>query len=130
MRDSFLVFTKSILKLKLLFKREVNIMDENKKTWTFTGNAGSWFKTSILAWLLTVFTLGFGAPWAICMYVRWYYDNTVIDGRKASFSGSGGSLFGNWIKWFLLCLITAGIYSFWMVPAICRWVNSNLTLQD
>jgi len=105
-------------------------MNENNNTFTFEGTAGGWVGTAILAGLLTAFTLGFGAPWAICMYLRWFSGNTQINGRKLKFVGSGGSLFGNWIKWFLLCLITCGIYSFWMVPAIARWVAKNMQFQD
>ena len=105
-------------------------MDESNNVSSFQGNVVNWVGTAILAGLLTAVTLGFGAPWAICMYLRWFFDNSVIQGRKIKFNGTGGSLFGNWIKWFLLCLITFGIYGFWVVPAICKWVNQNLTFQD
>ena len=68
----------------------------------------------ILQGLLIVFTLGFGAPWAVCMKERWYADHTTIEGRRLTFDGTGGQLFGNYIKWFLLTIITLGIYGLWL----------------
>ena len=104
-------------------------MNENNLS-RFDGDVGGWVGTAIIAWLLTLFTLGIGTPWAICMYLRWYYNNSTIQGKRLKFIGEGGSLFGNWIKWFLLCIITLGIYGFWVVPNVCKWVNKNVVFQD
>ncbi|SDS66384.1 DUF898 family protein [Microlunatus soli] len=92
------------------------------KPFVFDGGAGSYLGMSILSLLLTLVTLGFGAPWAICMKYRWQAEHTLIHGRRVHFTGTGGGLFGNWIKWFLLCIITIGIYGFWVAPKVTKWV--------
>jgi uncharacterized membrane protein YjgN (DUF898 family) len=105
-------------------------MDQNTGMSSFEGNVGSWVGTAIIASLLTTVTLGIALPWAMCMYLRFYFDNSVIQGRRIKFTGSGGALFGNYIKWFLLCIVTLGIYGFWVVPKMCEWVNKNLSFQN
>lgn len=92
------------------------------RTFTFDGGAGTYLGIVIGAALLTLFTLGFGAPWAICMRYRWRCEHTLIDGRRLRFTGHGGGLFGNWIKWLLLCFITLGIYGFWVAPRLTKWI--------
>lgn len=79
----------------------------------------------ILQGLLTVITLGLGAPWAVCMKERWMAKHTVIDGKRLVFDGKGGQLFGHYIKWFLLTIITLGIYSFWLGIKMKQWVVSH-----
>lgn len=91
----------------------------------FDGGAGTFLGTGILAWLITVLTLGLGLPWAICVYYSWRTKHTIIDGYRLRFAGSGGRLFGNWIKWWFFCIITLGIYSFWVVPRLVRWITRN-----
>ena len=76
----------------------------------------------ILSALLTVFTLGLGAPWAVCLKEKWYASHTILDGQRLTFDGNGGQLFGNYIKWFLLIIITFGIYSFWLNIKMKQWV--------
>jgi uncharacterized membrane protein YjgN (DUF898 family) len=45
-------------------------------TFRFDGGAGSYLGVGILALLLTLFTLGLGAPWAV---VKWVVENTDFD---------------------------------------------------
>lgn len=92
-----------------------------KKDFEFTGGAGSFFVTAVLAWLVTVFTLGLGYPWALCMIERWKAENTCVEGRECVFRGTGLGLFGKWIKFWVLTVVTFGIYSFWIVPDLCAW---------
>lgn len=87
----------------------------------FTGGLAGLIGISILQFLLTVVTLGLGAPWAVCIKERWIASHTVIDGRQLFFDGTGGQLFGNYIKWFLLAIITLGIYSFWLTINMKKW---------
>ena len=87
-----------------------------------TGGLAGLIGISILQFLLTVVTLGLGAPWAVCIKERWIASHTVIDGRQLFFDGTGGQLFGNYIKWFLLTIITLGIYSFWLTINMKKWV--------
>ena len=77
---------------------------------------------NILGGLLSIITLGFGVPWAVCFIERWKAKHTVIEGRRLVFDGTGLQLFGNYIKWFLLTLITLGIYSFWLNIKMTKWV--------
>ncbi len=87
----------------------------------FDGSLASFVGKSILAFALTVLTLGLGFPWAVCMLYRWEIQHTIIDGRRLAFNGNGFQLFGNWIKWFLLTIITLGIYSFWLNINLKKW---------
>lgn len=91
----------------------------------FDGGLLGMIGIGILQGLLVAITLGFGAPWAICMRERWIARHTVIDGRRLVFDGTGGQLFGNYIKWFLLTLITLGIYGFWLSIKMKQWVTKH-----
>lgn len=88
----------------------------------FTGGLLGLIGINILAGLITIVTLGIGAPWAICVRERWIARHTVIDGRRLYFDGTGAQLFGNYIKWFLLTLVTLGIYGFWLSIKMKQWV--------
>ena len=48
----------------------------------FDGGLATYIGTSILATLITVFTLGICAPWGICMMYNWKIKHTVIDGKR------------------------------------------------
>ena len=91
----------------------------------FDGGLLGMIGIGILQGLLVAITLGFGAPWAICMRERWIARHTVIDGRRLVFDGTGGQLFGNYIKWFLLTIITIGIYGFWLSIKMKQWVTKH-----
>ena len=79
----------------------------------------------ILQGLIITFTLGLGAPWAICLKQSWIARHTTIDGRRLTFDGTGGQLFGNYIKWFLLTIITFGIYGFWLTIKMQQWITKH-----
>lgn len=95
---------------------------ENSK---FDGGLLGLIGIGILRGLLSLITLGIGAPWAICLKEKWYVSHTIIDGKRLYFDGTGGQLFGNYIKWFLLTLITLGIYSFWLSIKMKQWVTKH-----
>ena len=88
----------------------------------FTGGLLGLIGIGILQVIITVITLGIGAPWAICMKEKWYAEHTIIDGHNLTFDGNGAQLFGNYIKWFLLTIITIGIYGFWLSIKMKQWV--------
>ena len=88
----------------------------------FTGGLLGLIGINILQGLLIAFTLGFGAPWAICMKERWIAKHTFINGRQLAFDGTGGQLFGKYIIWLLLTLITCGIYGFWLEIKMKQWL--------
>jgi uncharacterized membrane protein YjgN (DUF898 family) len=87
----------------------------------FDGGAGTYVGTAILAFLITVFTLGICYPFALVLRERWRAKHSLIDGQRLVFTGSAWGLFGNWLKWFLLMVVTLGIYSFWVGPRIAQW---------
>lgn len=101
---------------------------ENNGTCTqskFTGSLLGLIGVNLVQYLLILITLGFGAPWAICVKQRWIARHTVIDGKQLVFDGTGAQLFGNYIKWFLLTVITLGIYGFWLDIKIKQWVTKH-----
>ena len=91
----------------------------------FTGGLLGSIGIGILKILLTVFTLGIGLPWAVCLGERWVAKHTIIDGRALTFDGTGGQLFGKYIVWLLLTFITFGIYAFWLSIKMKQWVVSH-----
>ncbi|MDB4103118.1 YjgN family protein [Acidimicrobiales bacterium] len=87
----------------------------------FDGGAATYFGTGLLAFLVTVLTLGIAFPFALVLRERWKAKHTYIEGRRLMFTGTGMGLFGNWIKWLLLMTVTFGIYTFWVIPRITKW---------
>jgi len=88
---------------------------------TFDGGAATYVGTALLAFLITVLTLGICYPFAVVLRERWRAKHSYIDGYPLVFTGSATALFGNWIKWLLLSVITLGIYLFWVGPRIQSW---------
>jgi uncharacterized membrane protein YjgN (DUF898 family) len=95
------------------------------RQFAFDGGAASYIGTGILAFLITVFTLGICYPFAFVLRERWRAKHSFIDGRQLIFAGSAVGLFGHWLKWFVLIIITLGIYSFWVGPRLYRWKWEN-----
>lgn len=93
-------------------------MQESK----FTGGLLGLIGINIAQMILTVITLGLGAPWAVCMKERWIAKHTYINGKQLQFDGTGFQLFGSYIKWFLLTVITFGIYGLWMGIKMKQWI--------
>ena len=91
----------------------------------FTGSLLGLIGINMLQFLLTFFTLGIGAPWAMCIKQRWIAKHTVIDGRRHRFDGTGGQLFGKYILWFLLLIVTLGIYGFWLNINMHKWMTQH-----
>jgi uncharacterized membrane protein YjgN (DUF898 family) len=91
------------------------------RQFAFDGGAGTYFGTALLAFLITVFTLGLCYPFGLVLRERWRAKHSYIEGRQLAFNGSAWGLFGLWWKWLILIIITIGIYSFWVGPRIYRW---------
>lgn len=91
----------------------------------FTGNIVGFFGLKVAQYLLTVFTLGLGGPWAICLRERWMVKHTYIDGYRLIFDGKGRELFGKYLTWYLLSIITCGIYSFWFNINLKKWITKH-----
>ncbi|MDR1795232.1 MAG: DUF898 domain-containing protein [Erysipelotrichaceae bacterium] len=93
----------------------------------FDGGVISLIGLWITTWLICVFTLGIGFPWAMCRYFRWEVNHTVVDGRRLQFDGTATSLFLHWIKWFFLMIITLGIYGLWMRIRLKQWKTQHIS---
>jgi uncharacterized membrane protein YjgN (DUF898 family) len=95
------------------------------REFAFCGGAGTYVGTAVLAFLITVCTLGICYPFALVLRERWRATHCYIDGRQLVFNGSAWALFGLWWKWLFLIIITLGIYGFWVGPRIARWRWEN-----
>jgi uncharacterized membrane protein YjgN (DUF898 family) len=93
----------------------------------FVGGAANYLGTAILAFCITVFTIGIMYPFALVLMERWKAKHATIDGRRVVFTGTGLGLFGLWIKWLVLSIITLGIYTLWVGPQIQKWKWENLS---
>ena len=88
-------------------KPQVNNNNSNVRTDSyFDGGLLGFIGWGILAFLVTILTLGIGAPWAACMLYSYQFKHTVYSGRRLKFEGTGGDLFLNCLKWFLLSIVT------------------------
>ena len=96
----------------------------------FVGGAANYLGTGLLAFCITIFTLGICYPFALVLLERWKAKHASIDGRKLVFTGSAWGLFGLWLKWLLLSIITLGIYTLWVGPQIQKWKWENLAFAD
>lgn len=100
------------------------------KNFVFDGGAATYLGTSILAFLITVLTLGIAYPYALVLKQRWKAKHTYVKSYRLKFTGTGIGLFGNWIKWLFLCIVTLGIYSFWVAPRVTRWVVEHTDFDE
>lgn len=96
--------------------------DKHNMESKFNGGLLGLIGVNLVQFLITLITLGIGAPWAVCFKERWIASHTVLDGKQLTFDGTGGQLFGTYIKWMLLTIITIGIYSFWLNINMKKWV--------
>ena len=92
-----------------------------EKDFQFNEDVAGLIGNLIMIYLIVLFTLGIGTPWAFCMYERWKANNTTIEGRKIKFEGEGSALLGKFIVWYFLTIVTLGIYSFWMLTKLEKW---------
>lgn len=95
----------------------MNFSNESK----FTGSIFGFIGYGLLAFFITVFTLGLAYPWGSVIFQRWICRNTFIDGRQLYFDGTGLQLFGSYIKWWFFTIITFGIYGFWLFNKVTGW---------
>jgi hypothetical protein len=95
------------------------------KSFTFDGGAATYLGTGILAFLVTVLTLGICAPFGVVLRQRWRAKHTYVEGRRLIFVGGGFQLFGLWLLWWLLTIVTLGIYFFWVGPRLQKWIVEN-----
>lgn len=86
----------------------------------FDGNMFQLLGWNILCGLITVFTLGFGTPWAMVLKIRWETKHTVINGKRLYFNGTATQLFGKLILW---CLLEVAVLA--ILPIIAAATSSR-----
>ncbi len=63
------------------------------KSLKFEGSGSEYFKIWIVNVLLTIVTLGFYYPWAKVRNRRYFYANSILDGRNFEYHATGKQLF-------------------------------------
>lgn len=107
-------------------KNEVTNQNESYFDGTMLQHLG-W---SLAGTFVTIFTLGFGLPIAVCWLCSWEANHTIIDGKRLKFTGKAGGLFGTWIKCILLTIVTLGIYGFYIPIKLRKWKKSKIFFED
>lgn len=96
----------------------------------FTGTGLGYLWLFIWTSLLTMFTFGIFAPWAVAAQMRWLTAHTKIDGKQLCFKGSGIGFFANALLITVLTIITFGLYLPWGIVRYIRWAISNTYFAD
>ncbi|MHB1354679.1 MAG: DUF898 family protein [Anaerolineae bacterium] len=96
---------------------------------------GSWmdiFGATLMMALLSLITLGIGAPWGYVHYRKTILSHTYHNEQPLRFDGSGGQLFGHMLVVLLLTLITLGFYSMlgFANVRILKWDAEHTILPD
>lgn len=79
----------------------------------------------LLGSLLSIVTLGIGAPWAQCMIYRWETAHSYVNGKRLVFDGKGLQLLGKYLLWGLLIIVTFGIYIIFIPVRMHKWKASH-----
>ena len=90
----------------------------NQKTSTFTGGNWSIIWRSFLLTTGTSITLFIALPWLLSWFLKWYFDNTLIDGKQMRFDASGGDLIF-FLVYILVTVVTFGFGGLFLIA----WVN-------
>lgn len=106
-------------------------MEQSQKPFIeFTGKGASLFWLTIWTTFLTLITLGFYLPWAICVRARWNARNSFVDGKQLRFAGKGGQVAGIVYISTLLSILTLGIFAYWGYCAIRKWIYLNIEVSS
>lgn len=71
---------------------------QGANTLTFKGNGTDLLGIMLLNWLLTTVTLGIYYPWARVNRLKFFWENTELNGSPFVFHGTGKELFKGFIK--------------------------------
>lgn len=96
----------------------------------FNEDVGGYFITLLICYVIIIFTLGIGTPWALCRIERWKANNTTLNGKKIKFIGEGSALLGKFIIWYLLTLITFGIYAIWAAVKMQKFIVEHTVIEE
>ena len=90
----------------------------NQKTSTFTSENWSIIWRSFLLTMGTAFSFFIALPWLLSWFLKWYFDNTSIDGKQMRFDASGSDLIF-FLVYILVTVVTFGIGGLYLIA----WVN-------
>lgn len=113
-----------------MYKEVEPIKKEVRTDSYFDGGLIELIGWKLLSFLITIVTLGIGAPWGACMIYSYEINHTVYNGKRLKFEGTGGDLFVNIFKWVLLSIITLGIYTLFIPIRKTKWVISHIHFED
>ena len=108
----------------------INYEEKSSNNSYFDGGFIEYLGYSILAFLITLFSLTLAKPWADKLIIEYKISHTIYNGKRLKFEGRGSELFVERFKWILLSIITLGIYSFWIPIKMKQWVVSNTHFED
>ena len=113
-----------------MYQEVESIKKEIRTDSYFDGSLIELIGWKLLSFLITIVTLGIGAPWGACMIYSYEINHTVYNGKRLKFEGTGGDLFVNIFKWVLLSIITLGIYTLFIPIRKTKWVISHIHFED
>jgi len=93
----------------------------NSKTLKFTGTAGGFFLTEVVAFV-TYFIIIIGWPIGFNYFADWLMGNIEVDGKKLKYSAGYGETLKFLVVNILLLAVTFGIYIFWFAPKTYRYI--------
>ena len=96
----------------------------------FDGKFIEYIAYKLLAFLISLVSLGIAKPWADKLLLEYQFNHTVYNGKRLKFEGKGTSLFVERFKWILLSIVTLGIYTLWIPLNMEKWIVSNLHFED
>ncbi|MGI6787767.1 MAG: hypothetical protein ACOX5X_04420 [Acholeplasmataceae bacterium] len=86
-----------------------------EKKSTFIGS--NWnliWRTFVLSFGVAI-TLFIATPWLLSWYLKWYFDQVIVDGKKLRFDGEGKDLMETVYILILLSIVTFGIATLFMM---------------
>ena len=101
-----------------------------KNRFEFNEDVLGYFINILICYIIIIFTIGIGTPWALCRLERCKANNTTLNGKKIEFIGEGSALLGKFIIWYFLTIITFGIYGIWAAVKMQKFIVENTVIEE
>jgi uncharacterized membrane protein YjgN (DUF898 family) len=88
----------------------MEIINNEPKKISFTGNGNALFGIMIVNFLLGIITFGFYYPWARAKKFQYLYGETEFDGSRFTFHGTGKEMFIGFVKSIVMIFLVYGLY--------------------
>lgn len=96
----------------------------------FDGKFLEYLAYKLLAFLISLVSIGIAKPWADKLLLEYQINHTVYNGKRLKFEGKGTELFVLRFKWIIFSIITLGIYLLWIPLNMEKWVASKTHFED